>query len=138
MVNIFGNPEQSVQIAHSSFALLDVWFDKVARGACPFDARIALVQFRGDEFAHVDTHDLAVEAFYQFIEQLTASKDEPCLQQCGADGHVGLGLTQTLGHGTRRVADLLAEIPQQIKHRLHDALAPGRLLVGQQKQQVDV
>ena len=36
------------------------------------------------------------------------------------------------------MADLQAEVPQQIEHVLDDALAPGGLLVGQQEQEIDV
>ena len=36
------------------------------------------------------------------------------------------------------MADLEAQIPQQIEHVLDHALAPRRLLVGQQEQQIDV
>ena len=40
--------------------------------------------------------------------------------------------------GAGRVADLEAEIPQHVEHVLGDALAPRRLLVGKQEQQIDV
>src|SRR5262249_50630041 len=36
------------------------------------------------------------------------------------------------------MADLEGEIPEQIEHVFGDALAPGGLLVGQQKQEIDV
>ena len=36
------------------------------------------------------------------------------------------------------MADLEAEIPEQIEHVLGDALAPGGLLVGKQEQEIDV
>ena len=38
----------------------------------------------------------------------------------------------------RGVADLEAEIPEQVEHVFGDALAPGGLLVGKQEQKVDV
>ena len=38
----------------------------------------------------------------------------------------------------RGVADLQPEVPEQIEHVLDHALAPRRLLVGQQEQQIDV
>ena len=34
--------------------------------------------------------------------------------------------------------DLLAQIPEHVQHGLDHALAPGRLLVGQEKEQIDV
>ena len=38
----------------------------------------------------------------------------------------------------RGVADLEAEVPQEVEHVLDDALAPGGLLVGQQEQEIDI
>ena len=51
---------------------------------------------------------------------------------------VVLGVAQALGHGAGGVADLQAEVPQQIEHELDDLLAPGRLLVGTQEQEIEV
>ena len=38
----------------------------------------------------------------------------------------------------RRVPDFEAQIPEQVQHVFRNALAPGRLLVGQQEQKIDV
>ncbi len=64
--------------------------------------------------------------------------DEPGVEQRCADGHVLLRHLEALVDGPRRVADLEAQIPQQIEHVLGDALAPGRLLVGEQEENIDV
>ena len=36
------------------------------------------------------------------------------------------------------MADLQPQVPEQVEHVLHHALAPRRLLVGQQEQQIDI
>ena len=138
VIDIFADPEQRVEVAQASFAFLHIGFDEITRGAGPLHARIAFVELRGDEFARVGAHDFAVEALDQIVEQLPIAENEPRLQQRRADGHVGLGLAQTFGDGAGGVADLLPQIPHHIEHRLDDALAPGRLLIGQQKQEIDI
>ena len=56
----------------------------------------------------------------------------------GADGHVGLGLADALGDRAGGVADLESHVPQAIEDGLGDRLAPRRLLVRQEKEQIDV
>ena len=51
---------------------------------------------------------------------------------------VALGVAQALVDRARGVADLQAQVPQQVEHELDDLLAARRLLVGQQEQQIDV
>ena len=65
-------------------------------------------------------------------------KQEPRLEERGADRHVRLRLADAVVDRARRVADLELQVPQHIEHRLDDALAPGGLLVGQQEQEIDV
>ena len=60
------------------------------------------------------------------------------LEQAGADGDVGPGEAQAVVDGADRVADLQPQVPEAVEHALDQALAPGRLLVGGEEQQVDV
>ncbi len=101
-------------------------------------ALVALGEFGRDEFRRRSLHDVAVEALVQFVEQRAVSREQPRLEQRRADRHVGARLTDALVDRARRVPDLEAEIPQRIEHRLGDALAPGGLLIGKQKQEIDV
>ena len=74
----------------------------------------------------------------QFVEQRLVAEDVAGLEQGGADGHVGLRLADAFVDRAGRMADLLAQVPQDVEDRLDDALAPWGLLVGQQEQEVDV
>ena len=71
------------------------------------------------------------------VERLVA-ENQARIEQCRADGHVGVAELHALVDGAGGVADLEAQIPQEIEHVLDDALAPGSLLVRQQEKQIDV
>ena len=71
-------------------------------------------------------------------EQLLIAEDEARIEQRGADGHVGARQPHALIDGAGGVADLEAEIPQEIEHVLGNALAPGGLLIGKQEEKIDV
>jgi hypothetical protein len=59
-------------------------------------------------------------------------------QNRGPDRHVGFGLPDALVDRSRRVPDLQPHVPQAVKDRFRDRFAPGSLLVGKDKQQIDV
>ena len=50
-VNVFGYPEQRVQVAKPALAFLDIGLDEVPRLACAFDPRLAFRQFGRHELA---------------------------------------------------------------------------------------
>ena len=81
---------------------------------------------------------LGVEAGDQLVVERSVAPDEARLEHRGADGHVGARQADAFVDRARGVADLQAEVPEQIEDELDDALAPGRLLVGQQEQEIDV
>ena len=83
-------------------------------------------------------HHLALEALHQLLEQRLVAVDQPRVEERGADRHVGAGKLQGLVDGAGGVPDLEAQVPEQIEHVLHHALAPRRLLVGQHEQEIDV
>ena len=64
--------------------------------------------------------------------------EEAGFQQAGADRHVGLGLPHALVHRPDGMADLQPQVPQDIEHMLKHLLHPGRPLVGQHEQQIEV
>ena len=135
---MLGEPVQRVQIAQAAFAVLDVGLDQIARGAGARVADVLLGELRLDERPRVALEHFLAEAVLEIgIERLVA-QDQPRIEQRGADGHVGMAEAHALVDVARGVADLEAEIPQQIEHVFGDALAPGGLLVGQQKQEIDV
>ena len=67
-VDVFGDPEQRVQIAQSALAVLDVRLDQIARLPAAPHAIFAFGQLGGDEFGGGVAHDLVVEARHQFVE----------------------------------------------------------------------
>ncbi len=82
--------------------------------------------------------DFLVEARGQFLIELGVAENVARLQKRGADGHVRLGLADALVDRAGGVADLEPHVPQTIEQRLGDGFTPGRLLVREQKQQIDV
>ena len=136
---MLGEPVQRVQVAQAAFAVLDVRLDQIARGAGAGMAGILLGELRLDERrAHcLRAPPCGSDARKSAIERLVA-EDQARIEQRGADGHVGMAEAHALIDVARGVADLEAEIPEQIEHVLGDALAPGGLLVGKQEKQIDV
>ena len=82
--------------------------------------------------------DVFLKALAQLGEQRLVSQNKPHIEHRGADGHIGAGIFDGLLNIARGVADLEPQIPQQIEDVLHHALAPGRLFVRQQEQQIYV
>ena len=137
-IDIFGDPEQGVQVAQAALAVLDIGLDQIARLAGAAVALLALGELGGDELRGAALHHRLVELRDELVVELAVAEQEARLKQRGTDRHVRLGLADALADRARGVADLEAEVPQAIEDRLRDRLAPCRLLVGQQKQEIDV
>ena len=99
---------------------------------------VLLGELRGDEGPRIALQYVFAEAVLKIGEELLVAENEPGIEQGGADGHVGQAEADALGDGARGVADFEAEVPQEIQHVFGDALAPGRLLVGKQEQEIDI
>src|SRR5215208_8503598 len=100
-------------------------------------AVVALSELGLDEDAAVAGQEFLGEALDQLIEQLAIAPHVARFKERGADGLVALAVAQALVDGARGVANLEAEVPQQVEHELDELLATRRLLVGSQEQQVD-
>ena len=137
-IDVFGDPEQGVQVAQAPFAVLDVRLDHVAKLAGAAMALLALGELGGDEFRGAALRHFLVEAGGQLVVELDVAEQIPRLKERGADGHIGLGLAYRFVDRARGVADLQSHVPQAIEQGLGDGLAPRRLLVGKQKQKIDV
>ena len=138
-VDIFGDPEQRVEVAQAALALLDVGLDLVAGIAGLDDALVALGELGGDEFGGGRLHQVAVEAGRQAHGRADSSP------RIGRASRMEVrmvmsarGEAQALVDRAGGMADLLAEVPEHVEDRLGDALAPGRLLGRQQEEEVDV
>ncbi len=101
-------------------------------------ALVAFGKLGGDEFWAGVLGHLVVEAGDQRVVERALAGDVAGFQNRRADGHVGAGKPHALIDAAGGVADGEAEVPEQIEDELDDALAPRRLLVGQQEEQIDV
>ena len=137
-IDVFGDPEERVEIAQTALALLDVRLDDVARAPGAGEPSVPLRELRRDEFRRRVLDDLGVEPLHQRLEQRAVAEDESRFEDRGADRHVGARLLQALAEGARRVPDLLAQIPEDIEDALHDLLRPCAIALGQEEQEVDV
>src|SRR6266702_1330085 len=137
-IDVFGDPEQRVQIAQAALAVLDVGLDEVARLPGAAVALLALGELGGDELRGAVLHDVTIEARDELVVEPAIADQITGLQHRGADRHVGLGLADAFVDRAGGVADLQAHVPQAIENRLGDRFAPGGLLVRQQEQEIDV
>ena len=137
-VDVFGDPEQRVQIAQTALAVLDVGLDQIARLSGATVSLLALRELGGDELGTVPCVTSLSKRVDQFVEQLVVAEQIAQLQDGGADGDVGLGLADAFVDRARRMPDLQSHVPEAIEDQFGDRFAPGGLLVGQEEQQVDV
>ena len=138
-VEIFGDPEQRLQVAQAALALLDVGLDQVARAARRGVALVALGELGGDELARRALHDLGLEA--RAAARRTALRRRQIAALRGSRcGSVMSARARRMHSSTVRVAwpTFRPQVPQHVEDVFDDALAPGRLLVGKEEQQIDV
>ena len=137
-VSVFGDPEQRVEVAQAPLALLDIGLDEIARRSRLPHPGFALSKLGGDKLGRRLGDDLLVEPGCQLLEQRLVARNEPGLEERGADGHVGARLLQAFVDSSRRVPDLELEVPEHIEQRLDHLLDAGRRLVGHEEQDIDV
>ena len=101
-------------------------------------ADILLGELGLDERPGMALEHFVAEAMLKLGIQRFVAENQAGVEQRGADGHVGMAETHALIDVARGVADLEAQVPEQIEHVLGDALAPRGLLVGQQEQEIDI
>ncbi len=83
-------------------------------------------------------HDVAGEPVLERLEQGAVAEDVAASRTAVQIVMSALASWMHWSTRARRVADLQPQIPQNVEDVLDDALAPRRLLVGQQEQEVDV
>ena len=137
-VDVFGDPEQRIEVAQAPLAVLHVGLDQIARFPGALDARVAFGELGGGEFGRRLGDDLLVETLAHPLELRLVAHQEAGLQQSGADRHVGARLLEAFLGRAGGMADLLAQIPQDVEDRLDDLLAARRAGARQQEEQIDV
>src|ERR1700731_4842563 len=75
-VDIFGDPEQRVEVAQSALAVLDIGLDEIARLAAAAMSLLALGELGGDEFGGGALDHLPVEAGDHVVEQDAVAEQE--------------------------------------------------------------
>ena len=138
LIEILGDPVERMEVAQAALALLDVGLGRVAGIAHALVALVALGELGLDEGDAAAGDQLLGEAAPQRLGQLAVAGEIAHLQDRRADGHVGLGLAQAFIHRAGRRPDLQAHIPEHVEHVLDQLLHMGRVLVGNQEQQIDV
>ena len=137
-VKILGDPDQGLQIAQAAFAFLDVGLQHVARVAHLVVPVVAFGEFLFDVGHARAVGDIVPEGLAELIEQRLIAPEPAGLQQRRADGQVFLGQAHGLVHGTRRMADLEAQIPQHVEHEFDNLFRARRHFVRQQEHQIDI
>jgi len=137
-VGILGDPEQRVEIAQAALAVLDIGLDQIARRAGASDAALALGELGFGEDWGRALGDLCTIAPDEIGEQSRIAADQSRFQERGADRHIRPALADAVVDRADGMADLQLQIPERIKHGLDHALAPGGLLVGEKKEQIDI
>jgi hypothetical protein len=137
-VEVFGDPEQRVEVAKAALALLDIGLDQIARIAGFTVALVALGELRLDEFGAGRFDDLGVEPVFQHAEELFLPADISCFQDRGADRDVFPRKADALVDGACRVADLQAHVPEDIEQELDDLRCLSRILGRQDEEEIDV
>ncbi len=129
---------QGVEVAQAALAVLDVRLDTVAAFTGAAMALAALGHFGIDEGTLGAADHLVAETLLELAVEPRVAVHQPHVDQRRADRQVLARELHALIDRARRVANLEAQVPQQIEHVFGDALAPRRLFVGKQEQQVDV
>ncbi len=101
-------------------------------------AFIAFVQFLFDKFKTAALDQFVHEPGTKDIIGILIPPDEPAFKQVGTNGDVLFAHTQAVINRTGGMTDLKAKIPQHIKNEFDDLFAMGGLLVGEQKQDIDI
>src|SRR5271165_3525373 len=68
-VDVFGDPEQRVQVSEPAFAFLDVWLELVAAVADALVPRVALGELAFDELRRGTAHDVGIKALLEISEE---------------------------------------------------------------------
>ena len=134
-VQVLGDPEQRLQIAQAALALFDVGLDHITL-ALLFVARVAFGKLGFGKVAFGVLEKLVPEAAVEVFGQLGIAGQMAVFQQGSADRVILGPQTQTIADRAACMADLEAQIPQDIEHRFDHALGPGGDLVGGEKQQI--
>ncbi len=127
-----------MQIALAAFAFLDVWLNQIAGFARLLVAIVTLGKFGLDKFRPRILDHFFVKTSDERTEQIAIADNKTRIQNGGADCHIFARKTNAFVDIAGGMADFQPHVPQHIEHIFGDLLTPRRLLIGKQKQQIDV
>ena len=138
VVDVARDPVERLQIAQPAAAFLDVRLDDERAVAVAAMAHGTLGLLGGDVFGDAGVLAGGAETRVEIREQLFVAGDEARIEQRGADGGVLGAFDQAILDRARGVADLHAEVPQEVEHVLDDLQRLAGRFAGGEEQQVDV
>ena len=121
-----------------TLAFLDVGLKLVTAVADAPVPRVPLGELAVDELGRAAAHDVGIKASLELSEERLLAPQITRLEQRGPDRQIGFGMAQAFFDRARRLPDFQAEVPQEVEKIFDHLLGVRGLLVGQQKQQVDV
>ena len=134
-VQVFGDPEQRLQVSQAALALFDVGLDHIAL-ALLFVPRVAFRQLGLGKGALGALEEIVPEALIEFLGQHPLARQKAVFEEGGADRVILCAQAQTVADGAAGMAHLEPQIPEHVEHGFNHALGPGGDLVGREKQQV--
>ena len=132
------HPQDQLHIAQASFSLFDVGFQPVAAVAGFFQPCFAFGGLGGEKLLIGAGQNIAGQPPCQIERQFAVAGQRTHIEQAGADHHILSRQLDAVGDGTHGMPDFQREIPEDVKDEFGQLLGPGGLLVGQEKQQIDI
>ena len=137
-VDELADPVERLEIAQAALAVLHIGFDDIAAVAHALVARVALLQLLREKCALVALDNLKCEAPLAFGIEVAVTPDVAPFEQRGADRQIVLRQPDRLVQRAGGMADLEAEVPQEVEHCLHHLFAPGIAPLADQEGDVDI
>ena len=121
-IDIFGDPEQRIEIAQAALSLLDVGLHEIARFAGALDSAHRAPRAWRRRIRTPSWRRSPCRIGREAARTAARRRSGTELENGCADRHVLARLLQALVERSRGVADLLLEVPEHVEHRLDDFL----------------
>jgi hypothetical protein len=126
------------KIAQAALALLEVRFEQPDRAAELLPALLELGLLVGDELLDPALLQLGDGRPFELLEERGVPRDQPAVEQRGADGVLFARELDALVESTGRITSLEAGVPKRAVQRLRHRLGLWVPLRREQRQEVDV
>ena len=133
------DPDQIMIVAQSAGAILHVGFLHEDAPSVLFAGLRLIGQAPRNVFAFPPTHAVCFKLLPELVEELAVAAQIARLEQRSLGHQIGIGLLDSLGNRTRRMADLVADVPEGRESFSDHFLAGlGRLGLRRRKHDIDV